>query len=397
MSDNQIEKQMNDYLEELRSVEQELNTQLDSLAESIDKTYKSMKDMVVAITDLAVHSSQGFVSGRYRSGIASVGKLATGLIEAYNVIDKTRKHNKYLDKLLATKKAMAGEKKASLQRVFPILKKVNARMEKLLANEAAKTYSLNELDSSNACNMLMDNMDRFLDMYRTSDYLLKVSKYLDAEYAAWLAGNQTSGLQRPNYYLTNQSVMALLEKASGEKPVEAFVTAIDNPVDRISGSTIYYLMDSQLSATILASLSEKIDFVVSLPIPNNLGVINIIEGNEAISHYMGGTRVLKDMMDDSPEPWRWLKWPVIIFGIILVCYGLKESVLVGLVCAAIAFALYKYVEKKSDEALEDYVLTLTSLPETIHEDALADAGYVEEVAVDLEKRSVIEETFKSMF
>jgi len=106
---------------------------------------------------------------------------------------------------------------------------------------------------------------------------------------------------------------------------------------------------------------------------------------------------LKDMMDDSPKPWRWLKWPVIIFGFFLVCYGFKESGLAGLVCAVVAFVLYKYVEKKSNDALEDYVLTLTSMPETIHEEALAAAGYVEEVAVDLEKRSVIGETLKNMF
>jgi len=400
MSDNQLEQQLTDYLNEMKSVEEELNEQLDELAESIDESYGKISEMITSFTNMAVQSSNGLLSGKQRSAVAAVaavGQIASSVVSAIGGATKAYKHNQYLSKLLKQKKEIATAKQASLQRMLPIIDKVTSRMERLLVNESVKEYDVASLADRQKCDMLIDNMDRFLDIYRTSQYLSFVSHYLDSEYSSWLSGNQTSGLPRPDYYVANKAVLELFDK-NGSDTKKEYPSFFEEQPEKIKGSTIYCLMDSQLSATLLADLSSNTSELFYLPAPEQPAVNNIIDGNEALEHY---TDTVEDFMRTKrrgPAKWNLLIWPTLLLGAVAVWleWGRVSSWVIAVTVIAVIL-LCRYFIGLAEEALEEYALKIFMLPRKAHRDALDDAGYVEqEEEQDFEKKSVMKELFHGL-
>jgi len=385
MSSNALEAQMQGYLADIKSVENELNAQLETLSTSIDQSFGQISKMVTALTDLAVQSTDGLVSNQNRSRIALVGQGVSFAVEAYGRTLQAYKHNKALDRLLAQKKAIASTKHESLLRVSKIAARVDANLKKILTDEGAKVYNLAELATSEQCDMLVDRMDKYLDMYRTSQYQILVINYLDCEYRAWLSGQQRGDWPRPDYMMANRNVIQLLEKADGMNAAQTLLDVFEGNPTQISGSGIYYLMDSQISATILADIRE----IHALPQPANEGLQHICNGNAGLEHYQSNVNNLQALMADGPEVYSKTKWGVVIGCGFLACLSLKDVPVFSVFLVLLAIVFILYFNHKEKKAQKEYVESLQYWQNKIAIDAFDDAGYVEQVEQDLEKRSLM--------
>jgi len=387
MATNQIEEKMDSYLNDLKSVEETLNNQLEQLSESVDESFGAMSDMVREITNLTVQSTNGLVSGATRSKIGLAGSLIERTLYSAGNIYKAIKHNQALDKLLKVKKEIAKAKADELKRIRPIVVRVHENLKKGLINEGSKRYPLKEMDSEEKWNLLLDRMDKYLDMYRTSVYLGLVIDYLQAEYKAWLNGKQTSTVMRPDYYAANQQVVKLLEEASHEKAVDTYLDVFEGSPEELSGSTIYYLMDSQLSGTILSMVEDT----YVLEDPKNKYLNKVMDGNLALLHYRANGYQLMGEKLEGPKKCHYSFKYTIAFAFIYCYVGRNTGIAEWTFPVAIILALIVgYFGRKKNKTLEEiypYNLYLRSL--YMKEEAKKYAGYVEFPEVDLEKKSII--------
>jgi len=198
MGENALDLQVQECLREIQKIEKELTSQLQILSETIDKNFGTISTNIRELTNLATESTIGLVTDKRRAQLAMAGAAASVVVDVAGQTYAAYKHNQKLDKIMEQKRKIAEAKKDSIVRIIPIATKVNERLEKLLINEAGKRYVSKELKTSLTLSMLVDNMDKFLDMYRTSEYFVRIANYLKDEYEAWNKGKQTSTTKRPD-------------------------------------------------------------------------------------------------------------------------------------------------------------------------------------------------------
>jgi len=384
---NVIEEKMDGYLSELKSVEKTLNKQLNELSTSIDASFGAVSEMVQNITDIAVKSSAGLVSSETRSKIGAVGALASKTVSMAGNIYKARKHNEALEKLLAAKQTIASAKADELRKIEPIVHRVHDNLKRGLMNEGSKVYPLAEMNTKEKWTLVIDRMDKYLDMYRTSVYLGMVIEYLQAEYQAWLDGKQTSHKMRPDYYAANLKVVKLLEDAAQEESRQAFLDVFEGNPQALSGSTIYYLMDSQLSGTVLSKIKDT----YSLEQPSNAGIRQVIEGNAAIEDYMKEGNSLEYDIEDGPEHCYYsYKYTFGAAAAITIAYFFLDFSFWFIPLAFIAAWIVGNNGEKKDEMLSQAHkcnIYLRSLD--MKEKAKKNAGYVNLPQKNLEKKSLV--------
>jgi len=390
MAENPLESKMDGLLENLKSVEKTVNDQLEVLSTSVDESFGAISEMVEGITALAVESSEGFVSAETRAKIGLVGVGIAAVTNMAGNVYKARQRNAALDRLLQTKQAMARAKADELKKVEPILIRVLDNLKKGIVNEAKHTYPIAEVGTPERWDLILDRMDKYLDMYRTSIYLAMVVDYLQAEYTAWLSGKQISDRKRPDYYAANKYVVSVLEEASGENALETFIGVFEDDPEVLSGSTVYYLMDSQLSATILSKRKET-DFLLW---PDDPGVNHIIEGNAAIDHYQEGAIDLETLIEEGPETCWYSYKNALIVAVPLTIALSKHGHGWLAALAIIAGLVVGYFGSEKNERLQkEYENKVWNMRHGLKERAWQDAGKVEFPERNLEKTSLIKAAF----
>jgi len=394
MANDALLVQAQEYLQKLKEFEQELNSQLKELNDKVDTSFGQMSEMVTAITDLAVESTNGLVSNETRSQIAFAGQVLSGVVNTAGRVYQTYKHNQYLNKLLAMKREIADAKQGTIKRILPRIEKNNESLKQLLVNAGKKKYALADLSNVDTCNQLVDNMDKFLDLFRTSEYLRQVALYLDAEYTAWLDGDQRSDIEQPDYFDANRAIVKLLEDASKEKANEVMTATLDAPAGTISGSTIYYLMDSQLSAYVLKTVYP----IRQLSLPDNAGIRSLISGNAGIEHYKATTDRLAALMEKGCSKVYFTTIPMIVLAIILIVVFWKSLAwywILAILAGALGIGVWG--DSINSDKEKAYAEELSCLKAKVGYDAQRDAGYVYREKQDLEKKSYIKAAFGSFF
>jgi len=392
MANNLIEEKMDSYLSDLKSVEKALDSQLTALSNSIDASFGAFSVMIKDITDMAVESTNGFVSNQTRSKIGAIGAIVSKTASMAGNVYKAKKHNEALDKLLITKREMAEAKSSELKKIEPIVLRVHDNLKKGLMNEGSKVYPLKDLDSKEKWTLLLDRMDKYLDMYRTSIYMGMVISYLQAEYQAWLSGQQTSYTMRPDYYAANVKIVELLEQSSQEKATSTFIDVFEKEVQTLSGSTIYYLMDSQLSGTVLSMLNDT----YSLSRPANAGLKNLIKDNKAIEDYIKEGNELEEEINAGPSrcyySYTYTIAAAIVFIFVRSYIGLTSGWYVFL-AFIIAFIVGRYGSKRNELLAETHKYNVYLKSIDMKDKSKDNAGHVDFPKMDLEKKSLIKAAF----
>jgi len=381
---NLLEEEVMKTLDELKAVEEDVNNQLMILDEKIGLGYAAIANNIRQLTDLAYKATEGYVSDETRELMQLGGSIVGGFTEMFGSARAAYKHNQYAKKVLMQKQEIASTGRETLERVRPTVQRQNKNMRRLLENEGRKMYNTAELAEDNKRLALIDNVDKILDAYRLSEYLRLVVEYLIKEYGAWLNGRQSSGMSRPCYYTANINVIDALEKSTGLSAKAVLMDALTGNPAQISGSGVFYLMDSQLSATILSNQEKP----VRLQLPSSSFAQGFVDRNYGVKHYVENSNRLR-------------KWHIgaLIGGlltlfVILPCffYGIwsflcsdvslwlsipASIILVGLVGYGLYFLVQKCRQWISDAAAR------------IIGGALDDGGYVEFEEPDLEHKSVI--------
>ena len=249
-SGNELDRIIQECVGEIEMVEKELNSQLDEIGNKIDAGFNQMANLVATITDVAVNVSQGIISDRNREKMELWGEITAKAIDVIGATYNAYQHNKTLDKLLVQKQAIASAKRASLQRILPVIDKTHDKLQKIVLAEGGKSYDFPKLENQPVRDMLFQNMDRILFAYRASEYVYLISEYLLAEYNAWLNGEQRSSIARPTYLDVNQNIIALLAPDENSNIREISKTIASNP-RKISGASLYFLRDASLTSVLL--------------------------------------------------------------------------------------------------------------------------------------------------
>lgn len=125
-----ILQQIDSYVNELRQVENELQTQLSALGSQIDSSFGMMASTVTLMGQIAMEATKGHVSDKTLRKIGMYANLAASGINAIGAGYSTYKHNQYLDKLMEQKQRLARTKHNSLRRIIPLAEKVNENLKR---------------------------------------------------------------------------------------------------------------------------------------------------------------------------------------------------------------------------------------------------------------------------
>lgn len=384
-----ILQQIDSYVNELRQVENELQTQLSALGSQIDSSFGMMASTVALMGQIAMEATKGHVSDKTLRKIGMYTNLAVSGISAIGAGYSTYKHNQYLDKLMEQKQRLARTKHNSLRRIIPLAEKVNENLKKIIKQRATHMYKISDLEKINM-DMLMKVQEKMLYSFKTSCYVLLVAHYLDKEYDAWENDEQTSGDERPTPYTNNCSVISFVADAAGENPVQAFLQALSPGVEQISGSTLFCLLDSSLVYTVLSASDNPL----TLPSKETVHSVvqQLIDHNDWYDAYCSRKKRVNNLKFRSlgyllagiavivlwyfVPGWydwaTWLRWTVWPLGFLLWIF-ITWMVFGG------SWEDYKTQRDK-------FVLS-----------NMKDAGYIEYPEIDLEKHSVVGSVFNSLF
>lgn len=397
MSTDIIQNELTSCLTEIEKVEKELDAQLQILGKEVDAGFSQMRELNNAVTELATKVVR---NPKWAGGLMLAGAALSSVIGAYEGVKAAKAHNEALAKLLVTKRKIAKEKIESIKRLRGIVDHVLDRLKKLVDNEAAGSYDINQIDE-NIWNIKLSNMDKTMAIYRASLYSKLLVEYLYGEYKAWMNGQQRSRMERPTYLDCN--VIIKKDLASRSDSIREVNHLFKNEDTVIQGNDVYTVNDPHIFSTLLLDYGfndNEQKKIKSLPKPNTsyLGTkISECESYKTYKHYLkqqniadffsGGMIVFILMivfifLDYLLFHWldwaAWLEWTL---GIILGIVG----------CGAIiAFeAITETFEEMHESNLKDIFSEAMNTQ-------LKAAGYVEIYQPDLDKKNVTWEGVKGL-
>jgi hypothetical protein len=398
---SELDKMLDECLGEIKRVESELNLQLEEIGEKIDAGFTQMANLVETVTDFAVVASQGFISDKNRGKIELWGNVAAGAINAIGAAYNAYQHNKALDKLLVKKQEIATAKRASLQRILPVISKTHDKIEKLIVVEGNKSYELSKLENDSVRDLLFSNMDKILAAYRAAEYVSLTSEYLMAEYNSWLHGDQRSSIARPTYLDVNQNVVELL--APGNNNSERRIsTTLSSTSKTLHGRSLFFLHDSSLTSVLLLGEGMEPDeekpgedtFVTQdIPIIHSNLINNIMAQNEAYQSFVSSASQYKEIKDNDHSALFGCLGDLLavagtwaLFHYYFADWATWLQWVVGIITAGILVAIVSSIEGNMNEKTKE---KLDAVNKKNFNDLISKTGYVEIQEPDLEKKSVL--------
>lgn len=272
---NTDDRQLEHLLDSMREFEAKIMSQLDELSQKMPEIYKGYAKIVRDTfgTALGVMTLSAVKKNRY----LLAGEVLARGIGAIGAYKAAKRHNKMLDRYQEVKKEHARLNMGKVVRLNDEVKRNLPMAEKFFRYGMNLRYDLRDADEKKVLRVANIEL-RYLTLYRTSLFLLEISKYLMKEYDAWNHGNQTSGYRMPDYYSVNELLLKdISPNGEGYKGIELAAESDG----RLTGAEIMLLSDPQLSLCSLKDSFAEINYKDASP-----AVKIMLEENEGVQRYI---------------------------------------------------------------------------------------------------------------
>ena len=381
------EKELLQQSEVLKEFEKELMVQLDGLATNLPELYQGYANLVRE-TFTAAFDIISVSSYKSQKIVLAVEVLARG-IEAYGAFKAAREHNKRLDKYLKIKQEYASLNKSKINRLKREIERKLPGSERLFDKFTSMNFDLS--DKPKDLIIRQANLSlRYLTLYRTNLFLLALSEYLTKEFEAWSYGNQTSGVQKPDYYSVNAH---LLDELYGVEDGFETIEALCDQQGRFTGADIILLSDPQLCIYSLQNVLCEIDMSAASPV-----VRTLISNNPGFKHYTRVTKDVRDHIKDNPGAKVWLACIIgaIITTLFIIFYFPAEGYKWWVLGIALA-AILRIGIKNSKNAKIKHIIDGEQKTDETDASILQLCGYVEVKEIDYERKNTTSALIKGFF
>lgn len=381
------EKELEQQLNILKEFEKDLMVQLDNLASKMPELYQGYANLVRETFAAAFDIISVSPEKSEKIGLA-VEVLSRG-IEAYGAYKAAKKHNEQLDKYLRIKQSYASLNQSKLERLQREIERKIPRSEKLFDQ-----FALLKFDFSNKSEDLIirqANLSlRYLTLYRTNRFLLDISKYLLKEFAAWSAGRQTSGKEKPDYYGVNTHLM---KKLYGGASCFEILEKICDQNKRFTGADLLLLSDPQLCIYALQNVICEIDINAASPV-----VRVLMANNPGFQHYVALTEDIKGHMtkDPSSKIWKACAIAGIATALLVLSYFPSEGYKWWVLIISLG-AIFRIGHVNSKKAKIKHIIEGEQKTDEADANLLQLCGYVEVDEIDYERKNTTSELIKGFF
>ena len=402
MSNNAVELELSQCLQDIEIVQKELDDNLTLLAQNVDQGFGQLRAINKQCREFAKELTK---SGHEIAGMSVqlASAAVTGVAQAWSAAKAAQAHNEALDKLIKQKRKIAREKMVS---VFITRRKASAnyeRLEKLFSKEITQEYSEQDLlDNLQAARAIANEINRIDDFYKLAAYNLNMIDYLLHEYRAWMDNEQTSGQKRPIMLYVNNEIKDFLFDQEEDNTLGLNFNSVisrDGREGKVTGAELLFLTDSSITACGILDNAFATDGEVAKLDVKPAGIAaELIENNDAYELYkesqasyeygwykyaIGGVIAIGLSLWFTYACWGWMSdwWAFFRWVAMIIVVGI-EAIIVGILCNS----LYESAKENRQKTYEDGFQT-----------QLNKAGYVEIYQPDLEKKDVVVEGVKGLF
>ncbi|PNP91225.1 hypothetical protein BFS16_12230 [Hoylesella timonensis] len=286
LSKKTIDDELNSCLNDMKAVDQVLDEHLTLLAENVDQGFLQLKELGTQIS-IAANQIAKMGHPKFGSVVAISGVALTSALGAYNEVKAAYEHNKELDRLLTQKVKIAKEKKAGIELIRETALCPYHRLQKLLVNEFEHKYNEQDLlDNPENTEVIVGEIARVCELYKTSRYSLTMVDYLIAEYNAWLNFQQKSDLPRPIMAHVNNELYVDIFELNNKKRYNLCTTITRNEANgEISGAELLFLADPSITSCYLLPFAENSEVISDLDFqPNGIAEVLLCENTAYINY-----------------------------------------------------------------------------------------------------------------
>lgn len=361
-----------EMLQYIKNVQDVIVPQLKDLGDKIDSSYNAIAQTVSDFGNLLINYSGNSISDRAKYNVAIGTAVISGLIDMWGKYKARKEMENQARKLLVQKKEIAITHMPKLKQLLPGMEDNLSKCKKLVIKHTHLLYDISTLnDDKKLLELLRNNMDKSLNIYRTFLYYDMISKYLYTEYDAWLSDYDQSSLLRPSMYDVNSYIASNILLSKDNLKTELNDCLEMGPTAKtIEGSKLMMINDPQLLA--FAMLNNKGRHFGNEFISCNDTINKLLKSNSSYKEYSERYKMYQSRVETGrvkiPNIIYWCIPVLIIFARLFVD-RLEGWVFVYLLsCIALAFALgYLANRTNRDKWLEEDIKILENHNSTILE------------------------------
>ena len=389
MENNQDIKEQKEYeilLADVKELEAQILPQLEKLGKELPEIYGEYANVVRETVNTALNILS--LGERTTNNVQLAAEIGARTLEAYGAWKAAQKHNKMLDKFLATKKKYGELNLSKIEKGLSESNKILVKVKKLFTAYASTQYDLTGKDKETVerfSNLLIRN----LILYRTNLFITRLCEYLKAEFLAWSNGTQTSSMPQTDYFIINEEI---LNNLFGKKHFNALEEAGDSE-GVLSGAQIMLLADPQLSMYSLKDTICNINYNEA-----STTVKWLLWNNPGFHYYLDKISPLIDQMIEKPEK-KILKNGLLCFAIVVLIsiFIIPDRMWALNIVILSAIAIYRIIKVNSKKAMIYHVSNTIESAAQTDDEIESYCGKVNKVEIDYTRKDALSESFKAFF